>query len=783
MKTVCTLITLFIVTFCSAQEYAGRVLDIKNQPVAYANIVAYTTDSTYIDGTTSDDDGRYTLSLDKEVGFFEVSFIGYESQTITPTSTDLGTIILTEGTQLQEVVITGRRPTIVQKVDRLVFGIENTIAGSGGDALDVLRVTPSVLIEDDNLNIVGKGAVRVMVNGRIVQLSGEQLMSYLSGIASDDIKKIEVITSPPSKYEAEGNAGLINIVLKKAKADSWNNQIRTSYTRGIYDIGTLGNTFSYNQGKWSVLASLSGRKGHRGSENELVIEYPEATWKTPFNLKEKMDMASGRVGVDYAISDRSSVGFTYEGSYQDGDIHDQGTATIEDGKGSYIKNEGVADLDDTNHAINAHYVQKLDTLGRSLSVDLDFFDVSIPVNRVFSSQRYVTKESFTKANNISNQNIRNYSAKIDFEHPTSWAKYSYGGKISQTRTMSDVVFYNLSTGRPILDKNQSNEFEYNEGVQALYADASKPFGKYWQTKVGLRAEYTRIKGVSKTLDKTHKDNYLKLFPTVYVSYAPSGTNQFSGSYNRRIQRPYFQNLNPFRFYINGTSYQEGNPFLSPQITDNVELQHVHKGMFITKLFGSYVSNGYNNVIKVDDSEKKIVVTYDNFFTAYNYGVSETVMYNPTDWWRTMSQVSVSKMDARFKKGYDIGAKLVSGWNAQVFSKHTFTLRKKNNIQAEATFLYASPQKMMYFKTSSIAGLDLGLKFSLLENKLNCTISANDVFRSKTPTVYFNTNGIAQNNINYRDSQNIKVSLSYRFGNDKIRVNTRTAGNKDIQNRS
>lgn len=782
MKTIFTLLGILAASLCFGQtSYRGKVIDIEKQALAYANVVGYTHDSLYVAGTTTDEDGAFTIKGSTEIGYIEISFIGYEMKTIHPSTSDLGTIMLTEGQALNEITITGKRPTIVQKVDRLVFDIANTVAGSGGDALDVLRVTPGVVVDNDNLSIIGKGNVRVMVNGRMIQLADEQLMDYLSSISSDDIKKIEVITAPPSKYDAEGNSGLINILLKKAKADSWNNQVRGSFIYGSYPLVTLGNTYSFDQGKWTVQASLNGKKGHRGSINTLNIEYPKATWQNTFRMKDKHDLLSGRLGVDYKLTEKSSVGIAYEGSYNDADVTDEGRADIRDGQGSYLINGGFVDGSNTHHALNTHYVHSFNDEGKMISVDLDFFEVENPFNREFSSQRFVTNPYIFKANNISNQKIQNYSAKVDMEYPMEWVKLSYGAKVSHTITDSDVKFFNLSSGFPVLDPQQSNVFQYKEGVQAVYGDAAKSLGKYWQAKLGLRLEHTSINGASKTLDQVNKDTYLKLFPTMYLAYTPDQNNQFSLNYNRRIDRPYFQNLNPFRFYINANSYQVGNPFLRPQIVDNVEMQHVYQGRLISKVFASYTNDGSNTVLQVNDDTKQLIATNDNFFNAYNYGLSETLVYNPMEWWSTMSQASISKQDTRQKKDKDYDILFVSGWNVQLYSKHTFTLSKKNKFKAEATFLYAGPQKMMYFTTSSVFGLDLGLRFTLFD-KLDCSIAANDIFRTKVATLYTTANGIKQDIKNQYDSRYVKVGLSYRFGNQKIRVNKRSSGNNDVMNR-
>lgn len=786
MKTITTLLITLICSISFGQNLTGKIIDTQNQPISFANIVVKDkADDSLITGVISDENGEFSINTKTENVYLEISFIGFTTKKIVPTQPAIGTIVLEEdGQELQEVVITARKKLIQQKVDRLIFNVENTVAGTGGTALDALKVTPSVNVDTDKLAIVGKGNVRVMVNDRIVQLSGNELNAYLNTIASDDIKSIEVITTPPSKYDAEGNSGLINIVLKKSKENSWNNQFRTSYTQATYALFNFGNTFNYNKDKVSVIASLNGTKGHSAQFNEFDIVYPSASTATNLDMKNRENLISGRLGLDYNITDNASVGVLYSGSFEDKGINDDGVTRMNDGNGTFTVNEGNAETTRKNHSLNAHYIQKLDTLGRKLSVDVDYFNFDNSSTRRFSSEQFITNQSYFEAENSTNQKIKNYSAKIDMEHPSEWANFSYGVKTTVTKTDSDVTFYNTTTGTPIFDPTQSNEFMYSENINAVYADMSKPLGEKWQTKIGLRFENTRTKGVSETNNQTDINTYNKLFPSVFLGYNPSRENMFNLSYSKRIQRPSFERLNPFRFYINSISYQEGNPFLKPQISDNLELQHIYKGKLISKAFVSYVDNGYFNIIQAEDgAQQRIVVTFDNFYTAYNYGLTETFLYNPTKWWNTTTQATVSKMDTRYKDGFDLDAELLSRWNFQFYNRNVFHLNEAKTVQAEATFIYASPQKLMYFSVSEMVNLDLGLKFSLLDKKLNCAVAINDIFKRKATSVNTKTNGIDQTYYNYFDTRSVKVSLNYSFGNKKIKVKQRNSGNESEQNRA
>ena len=317
MKTVATLLIAFVCSISFGQDFTGKIIDKQNLPISFANIVAKDkADNSLITGVISDENGDFSIDLNNENFYLEISFVGFATKKIYPIEPTIGTIVLEEeGQQLQEVVITARKKIIQQKIDRLVFNVENTVAGTGGTALDALKATPSVNVDTDNLAIVGKGSVRVMVNDRIIQLSGNDLNAYLSTIASDDIKSIEVITTPPSKYDAEGNSGLINIVLKKSKENSWNNQLRTSYTQATYPLFNFGNTFNYNKDKVNLIASLNGTKGNTARFDQYDIVYPSASTETNLDMKNKENMISGRLGLDYNVTDNATVGISYMGRF------------------------------------------------------------------------------------------------------------------------------------------------------------------------------------------------------------------------------------------------------------------------------------------------------------------------------------------------------------------------------------------------------------------------------------------------------------------------------------
>ncbi len=340
MKTITSILFVLVANTFIFAQFTGKVTDKKGESIAFANIIAYNQNK-MITGAISDDKGTFLIDPKTENCHLKISFIGFKTVKITPTKSDLGTIVLEEkATTLDKVTITARKKTVQQKIDRLVFNLGNTIASKGGTAIDALKDTPMVNVDSDDLSIIGKGSVRVLINERMVQLSGKELTTYLSSIPSDNIKKIEVITTPPAKYDAEGNAGLINIVLKKARKNSWSNQVRASYIQGFYPFFTFGNTFNYNKDKLSFSASVTKKNGQAYYRYKGTIDYPDTPWKSGFEEKTEVDKFASNFNIDYKISKKATIGLVYSNSFADDDHITDGKSTIYDGKGSYLDLNG-----------------------------------------------------------------------------------------------------------------------------------------------------------------------------------------------------------------------------------------------------------------------------------------------------------------------------------------------------------------------------------------------------------------------------------------------------------
>lgn len=789
MKRLALVILLLLTSINYAQQVQGKVVDRLGN-IAFADIILKENSGKIIGGTNSNDDGIFTLKSPKGNYEIVISFLGYKSwkkQISVKGNIDLGVITLQENSEnLDEVVIKSKRRIIEQKVDRLVFNVEQNIVAEGGNGIDILNVAPRVQIQNGVLEILGKGPSRVLINGRLSPLEGEELTAFLEGLNANDIKTIEVITNPPAKHEASGRGGLIHIILKKPKQNSWNNTATVIHNQNKYNFGTLRNNFSYNKSKLSLVANINVTKGHYKHTEDLQIQYPQSFWDIVIESKDRNDNYSGRFQLDYQVSENTSLGIQYLGNGRKPGGFTTVTSTVFDANNQlnrWINNIGDNKINSKNNALNFHATTKLDSLGRSISLDVDYFHYNSKNNRDFITEVFNNSGNSmgvtSAALNISDQNIENYSTKIDVNYPIHNIQFAFGGKASFTTTKSDILFFDTLLGNPVLDTSRSNNFEYQEDNFAGYVSANTNLNSKLELKLGLRLEHTNTKGISEQTNQEITNEFTKLFPTVYLSYKKNEQNTFSLSYGRRIDRPRFSDLNPFRYYINDNSFSEGNPFLQPSFTDSFEFSHSYKRNLNSSIFLNVTTDGFSVIFSSDPVAETQIVTRDNYITQYNYGISENYSFNPFSWWQSQNSANILGYYSKFQR--EIGATPRNGVQFQIASNNTFSLSEKSKLVVNSR--YSSAYSGGLYSLGEMYSVSLGYQHNF-KNNMKLSIFANDIFNTSalnnlTSVVDGVTQVFGQNDSN----RNVRISLSYSFGNKKIKVKDRNFGNDDERRRS
>lgn len=770
-------------------EIKGVVKDSTNI-IAFANVYLTDQNDKIVTGTTSDESGAFNLSVKQGNYKLTISFMGYldwsEGIDVT-TNQDLGIIVLAQdNSQLDEVVVTAKKPLIERKVDRLVFNVENSISAIGGNGLDALRVTPGILVQNGAVSMIGKDGMAIMVNDRLIQLSGNDLINFLKTLRTDDIKSIEVITNPPAKYDAEGNSGLINIKLRHSKRDSWNVSLSSMYRQATYPMESWGGNFSYQKGKLSFFSNFNYENGSKKEVETEKIIYPTQTWNNDFKNRKFTNISSGRLGLDYQLSNKWSAGIQYLGSFNKPHSRQNNNSEIKNTSIDSLLNTMASDNKKiSSNSYNIHSVVKLDTLGKKISTDFDYLNYGNDNSRNFQTQTTnsdfnPTPNGFQSVENNGVHNLEIYLVKIDVDYPTSWVNLNFGSKIYFTKTHYNNQYFDTTTGNTILQSDRSNVFNYDENTQAFYFMGNKKMSEKWSFQFGLRAENTQTKGHSITLGQIDRNSYFQLFPTVYILNRINDDNVFSLNYGRRLSRPRYNELNPFQVYYSPYSYTQGNPALSPSFTDNIELQYAFKNVLYSTLSYSYKTQGRGNPPFFDEDNKTMFLLDINFYNTNTYNLSETYVFNKLDWWEAELQGSLYYTTVHFTK--DVNFDKPEGWGAFLSANNRFALNADKTINGEVNFWYQSPQFQDIYNIKGMASLDLGLKFSLLKNKLNIGVMAEDILKTNVEKAKTKSSSTNYSYSYYNDYRSFKVSLNYQFGASKLHVKKRSFGNEEEKSR-
>lgn len=788
-QLLCLLPILFPLISYSQIQITGVVKD-SLQPIAFANVILTDNNGKMVTGTITEDDGSFNLTAQQGEYKLTVSFLGYGDwgkNLSVSKSVDLGVIVLeTQDNELEEIVITAERPLIERKVDRLVFNVGQSIAATGGNTMDALKVTPRVRIQNDAIEMIGKSKLGILVDGRIQQLSGEDLINFLKSIPTDGIKSIEVISNPPAKYSVEGNSGLINIITKKGKPNAWSASIWSVYRQATYATGSTGARLNLQKGKFTIQSNFDYYNGSTAPIETNQIFYPETTWRNVDIRRDFTNYLSARIALDYKINQHLSTGFSYkqlnskplQKSTETTKIHNAESDILD----SLFVTQGRSPSDKMTNLFNYHLIYEIDTIGRKLFFDFDFFDHKNQSGRLFNNQTLDSNfqpqpNSYMQARNNGVQDIQNISMNLDMEHPTHWINLNYGGRISTIKTDNLFEHYDIENSGETLNTGLSNSFAYQENTQALYFSTQKRFSEKWEAKAGIRLEATQTKSYSQTLDQTNSNDYIKWFPTAYLAYSPNENSTFNLNYGRRIKRPYYHFLNPFRWVGNPYSYTEGNPFLQPAFIDNIELEYSYKDFWSANLYYSHTNSDFEQVAIIDEATNIQQIIPKNFIINNSVGLYQTFNFSPSKWWDIYASANIyySTTDSKIP----VTLSYLSGWNGSFSISNDLTLNKQKTLFFNISFYYDTKGVSNLDYQSSANQLDASFKWLLLDKKVTISLYANDILSSYRPTYTSYSNGIKNSFRNYYDQQYFRLSATYNFGKSFKATNWKNKNQEDL----
>lgn len=666
--------------------------------------------------------------------------------------------------EIQTVNLSGKKKLVERKIDRMVFNVENSIASQGTDGVEALRNTPLVKVDEANgISIVGKSNVSVMINDRIVQMSGSELLNYLRSVRSENIAKIEVITTPPAKYDAQGNSGIINIVLKKNSNLGWSGSLTTGYVRKSRDGFTNNIGLNYQSARISSSLKLRHYDSKKNSteQNEIIAN------KGLKSLDRRVDMPNGlglNYSLDYKISDKSNAGIVYDfgSGHMNMDINNSSEYFTGNKQDSLLTTYAEHRQKIPTHTLNAYYDLKLDSLGKKMSIGGNYFS-NIPVNNI-SFQ--TTNHNTNNAENYRSYSKINYSiwsGQVDFTLPYKFANIETGAKMAYFKNTSNLEYFRIMNGNSVLMPDGNNLFEYKEQNYATYFSIDKKINEQWSAKAGIRYEYSVIDGYNPTSGEKNKYEYGRFFPTAYIAYKADDNNTFTANYSRRINRPFFRAINPYRWYINPYSFAKGNPYLKPSYNDNIELGYSYKNKLTATLYYQQVKDSYSQLVTFNNGIK--IIDYANMFDQTNYGVN--LGYNDIlfKFWEVSASANLYYSQSTGIIPEVIGQK---AFNMYYNINNTFTLNTQKTVAMFANFAQQFPGSFGNFRSDGYSIVSLGAKLFLMDKKLQINVSVDDVFKkafSKGESVYSDS---VMKFRNYYDYRGLNLSVNYTFGNNKVK---------------
>ncbi|MHA6278591.1 outer membrane beta-barrel protein [Salinimicrobium sp. CAU 1759] len=796
MKSHKILITAFLsllITYSvQAQSGAlsGSLMDQNEESIPFATVaVIKMPDSTVVTGSTTEMDGSFNLKS-PENGKYVLRFsaIGFES-TFTPLfeiadsdfRKDFGLVTMREElTMLNEVMIQTWRPRVKVENGKMVMKVQGTAVAAGRTAYEMLSRAPGVSVgQGGEFMINGREGVTVMLDGRMTYLSAKELQTLLESMPAENIEEIEVIHNPSAKYDAEGTAGILNISLKKNAETGLAGSIYGGYRVNHQNLFNGGVNLNHNAGKFNSYANLdlSERGRYRpqyvtrsfpGNENFTTYE------QSGIDIKEEF-VPSLRLGTDYDLSKGHSVGAMANFIYKDVVANWNTFSTLSHPQnGDYLNVDALNERDEKfyNGQFNVHYTGELDTIGTTLSADLDYVRLENEENFNFANTyTYLAdgSEELELLENVSLSDYSIYAAQVDFTTPLSaTSNLGLGLKASKVVSDSDLKYFVIEDNDRFLDPAISDRFKYEEEIYAVYVSYSNRFNETWNLQAGLRAEQTYGEGRSFTMKETNERDYLDFFPNVILEQNVSENYKLNYSYSRRIQRPDYSSFNPSIFYLDPYTYTEGNPDLQAQITDSYKLTNTFLKKFTLLLSYDSTKNYFIEVPAADAETGRTSFTTRNLDNFSTYGATIIAPVELASFWNVNNTLVFNQQE------YDL---TIDG--SSVENDNFFYMIQTNHqvnfpweIKFEVNGTYRGPMAYGVYDIERQMWIDAGLKKSFFNDRLDVTLNATDIFRGKEMNVAADYLGNTINIDQYFDDRSVSLNLRYTFKPSKAKSNSR-----------
>lgn len=738
--------------------------------------------------------GKYIISISAighAIGFSDLIELTPEKNILTVKTIEL----IPQAKSLTAVVITTKKPLIEQKIDRMIVNVDAAVTNVGTSALEVLEKSPGVTVDKDGkISLKGKQGVQIYIDGRPTYLSGTDLANYLQSLSSSQLDQIEIMTNPPAKYEAAGNSGIINIKTKKTKQFGYSGSISSTISQAKYTRLNESVNFNYRKNKVNIFTTLGYNKRNSYQNLDIQRKFIEAGTKDikshfdqESRIREKGQAFNAKLGADYSISKKTTAGIVLTGFYGPGNFSNTSDVMIYD-QNRILQSQTLASTNNKrdwkNFSSNLNFRHVFDSIGRELTADIDYLkyrgmnDQDL-VNAYYDAVGNPTTKADTLYGNLP-QDIDIKTAKLDYTHPLKkGAKFEAGVKTSFVKTDNNAIYDSLNYGVRVRDIGRSNYFIYEENVNAAYVNYSRPLTKKIFAQFGLRLENTVAKGNQVTSEVEFKRNYTQLFPTAYFQYKANEKNSFGLNYGRRINRPNYEDLNPFILFLDKYTFQQGNPNLRPQFSHNIELSHTYKGFLTTTLNYTNTTDIINEVIEQNIDMNESFIKKSNIAKQRQFGLAINAGGQLTKWWS--GNVYANVFNNNFEGLINGDFVEIGATTAQFNVSNQFKFGKTWSAELSG---YANTGGIDgVFRIKGFGMMNMGISKQILKGKGSLRFNVRDMLYSqkiKGEIKYSNVDAAFQQQ---RDSRQFSIGFNYRFSKGKANGQKRkTGGASEEQNR-
>ena len=770
-----------------AQNITGKVKDNSGlEAIGMSVELLKASDSSTVKFSATDVQGAYLFEgVEKGeylVKVMEITDIAFSPKIkMAESNVEVADIIFKKNaTELSTVVFTYTRPQVELKADKTVLNVEGTANATGQNGLELLRKSPGVLVDkDDAISLSGKNGVRLYIDGRQSPLTGQELSAWLQGLQAESIDAIEIITNPSAKYDAAGNAGIINIRLKKNRNLGTNGSVSLGYAQGVYPKVNGGITVNNRSKYANIYGSYNANIGKRWNEMNFERKYNDTFFDQKVTQKTDMFTHNFKTGVDFFLSEKSTIGLMTNGNFRNSNTNmDSETPITHIPSGTTVRTlESNNKSDDSRKNMNANanytYSDKEKAKDFSVEVDYGWYD-----NK---SDQYQPNIFFDNSGNVLYKNIYNIimptkinilSGKADYEQNLWGGRLGLGGRTAFAGTKNNYEIYNGDVGNWTKDVINSNEFDYKENIHALYTNYNKQF-KGFMVQAGLRYEYTILEGRSKGMklsgstlqpyDTAFSRNYFDFFPSFSFTYNKNPMNQIGFAYSRRIDRPSYSELNPFELRLNEYSYRRGNTRLLPQYTNSFSITHSYKYMINTKLEYSHVNDMFAQI--VDTASNSAM-----YQTSVNLAKQDIISLNvsvPFQYKKFSTFANVNTYYSRYQADFENRKVDLDVYALSLYGQATYKINEW--LSAELSGWYTSPSVWQgTFRSIAMGGIDAGAQARLFKGNGNLKLSVGDIFNTMKWGGRSDFAGQEIYAYGRWESRQVRLNFTYNFGNQNVK---------------